>query len=82
MTVLGNFKTIIKLLVEVTKVSGKQTIWDLNSIDYSRILSTKHSTMQQVHFDFAGSPNQWKKFEELEAELHLTPLSMLHFPEG
>jgi len=74
-----NFKKVFSLLRKIVNHSGYDTIWDLDQVSYSRIMSTESSTMQQIHLDFEGD---WDKFDQLQAKHRLILLSLLHFTEG
>jgi len=74
-----NFKCIVALLKKISKASGRERVWDLGEVTYSRILSNERSTMQQIHLDFEGD---WEQFDKIEQLYSLTPLSLFHFPEG
>ncbi len=74
-----NFKSIVALLKKISKASGRERGWDLGEVTYLPILSNERSTMQQIHLDFEGD---WEQFDKIEQLYSLTPLSLLHFPEG
>ena len=49
------------------------------SLDFGRILSKADSSSQSWHHDFSGG---WRKYFAFVERTKLTPLSVLHFPEG
>ncbi len=74
-----NFSHIIKLVHKVVKASNKDKIWSIDELELSCIYSSENSSMQQLHFDYNGD---WDKFDQVQEEFKVTPLSLLHFPEG
>ena len=73
------FKDIIKLLQKITDEYGKP-IWDLKNIECAAILSHSNSSIQHLHFDFAGT---WSKYDKVFEKGRVPPsLSLLFFPYG
>ena len=76
-----DFNDIIKLLHKIADECGN-TIWDLNSVECSAILSHCNSSMQQLHFDF-NPVGTWTDYDKVFNECRVSPsLSLLYFPYG
>ena len=56
---------------------------NLNKPTVGRILSLPESEFQGWHYDFAPkSSNGWQTYFENSRQTGISPLSLLHFPEG
>ena len=62
------------------KKNTLQPSFDSKKFEYSRILSTKESTFQNMHADYASC--DWRAYKQVYERLNMTPLSALYYPQG
>jgi len=80
-----NFKYIITTLKEVSNRVGQgESIWlnDLKKIDLAKILSTKNSSLKELHCDYGDKNNDFNKYFDICEKYSMSPLSVIHFPMG
>ena len=79
-----NYLYIKEILEKISSLLSDEFIFkNLKKPTVGRILSLPESEFQGWHYDYAPrSSNGWQKYFENSKQIGISPLSLLHFPEG